>query len=178
MVAGTAASAGEVRYALVEHDSGEYRFHLSMLVQAPPDRVFALLADHDRLHLLSDVLVASARLPGAADKAVRRRLVARTCILFFCFRVAVVEDAETFPQRRILAVMVPGQGDFSWGRTEWQVNEMDAGRSEVRYRSELRPGFWIPPFIGPYLLKRKMIREAQDVILNLEAPAGGDDPNG
>ena len=163
--------AGEVEFAHVEHEGNEYRLNLGMKIQAGKDDVFALLTDHEQLQRISDVLTESAILQRINENIIRRRLVAETCVLFFCFKAVMVEDAEAFPEGRILAIMLPEQSDFHYGRTEWFVNAIDDNRSEIIYRCELQPSFWIPPVIGPFILKRKMVNEAQDSILKIESLA-------
>ena len=166
-----AVPAGEVEFAHAENEGNEYRLNLGMRIQAGKDDVFALLTDHDGLRNISDILTESISLQRINDNTIRRRLVAETCVLFFCFKAVMVEDAQEFPEGRILAVMVPEQSDFHYGRTEWSVNAIDEQQSQILYRCELQPSFWIPPVIGPFVLKRKMINEARDSILKIESLA-------
>ena len=168
------STAGEIEFAHVEHEGNEYRLKLTMQVEAGQKDVLALLTDHDNFHEISEVLIESGRLQDGPGDKTRRRVVVETCIVFFCFRAVMVEDMEEFSGGRLLAIMIPEESDFGYGRTEWQVNPVGADRSEIIYRCELQPDFWIPPVIGPYLLKRKMVKEARDTILNMERLASVD----
>jgi hypothetical protein len=40
--------------------------------------------------------------------------------------------------------------------------------SRIKLYSELEPAFWIPPLIGPYLIKQKMMSEAKKTIKRIE----------
>ena len=162
------SSAGEIKYAHVEHKGNDYRLELIMQVEAGRDSLMALLKDHDNFRQLSDVMTESGLVPDAPEDKTRRRLVVKTCVVFFCFRVVMVEDLEFSADGRILAIMVPEQSDFRYGRTEWHIKQSGPDRSEIDYSFELQPDFWIPPGIGPFFLKRKMIKEAQTTILKME----------
>ncbi len=162
------SGAGEIKYAKAEHEGKEYRLNLTMEVDAGQEDLVALLSDHDNFHQLSAVMSESGLVPDGPEDATRRRLVVKTCIVFFCFKVVMVEDVEQFPEGRLVAVMVPEQSDFKSGRAEWHVKPLGPDRSEIVYSFSLQPDFWIPPGIGPFILKRKMIKEAKTSILNME----------
>ena len=165
------SGAGEIKYAKAEHESNVYRLSLTMDVEAGQEDLVALLSDHDNFHQLSGVMIESGLVPDAPEDTTRRRLVVKTCILFFCFKVVMVEDVEQFPEGRLVAVMVPEGSDFKSGRAEWHVKPLGPDRSEIIYSFNLQPDFWVPPAIGPFILKRKMIKEAQTSILNMESLA-------
>ena len=41
----------------------------------------------------------------------------------------------------------------------------------MRFRYVMEPDFWIPPIIGPLLIKRSLLREAEYTIDRIEALA-------
>ncbi len=166
------SGAGEIESAHVEHEGNDYRLHLVMQVDAGKEDLLALLTDHENFHQLSEVMLESSLVKDAPEDKTRRRLVVGTCIVFFCFKAVMVEDVELFPEGRLVAHMVPKQSDFKSGRAEWQIKARGRGRSEMVYSFNLEPDFWIPPAIGPYFLKRKMVKEAQESILTMERLAG------
>ena len=167
------SNAGEIKSANVEHKGNDYRLDLIMQIDAGREGIMALLMDHENFKQLSDVMIESGLVPDAPEDKIRRRLVVGTCIVFFCFKVVMVEDLEQFPDGRILAIMVPEESDFKYGRTEWLIEPLGPGRSEINYSFHLQPDFWVPPAIGPFFIKRKMIKEAQVSILRMESLAQG-----
>ncbi|MEA2079826.1 MAG: hypothetical protein U9P00_08215, partial [Pseudomonadota bacterium] len=57
----------------------------------------------------------------------------------------------------------------------WQ----EAAGTRILMRSELAPDFWIPPLLGPWLIKRELRAEALQTMHNLErvaAEAAQSDP--
>ena len=45
------------------------------------------------------------------------------------------------------------------------------------YNFEMDLGFWVPPVIGPYYIKRTLKRGGEDAIQRIEALAQGRDPD-
>ncbi len=163
-------TAGEIQQAQVKHKDGVYILELNVVITAPIEPVHALVTDYDRLHLISEVLVETSLLSEADAEIKRRRLVTRTCILIFCFTAKMVEDVwET--ENTILTKIIPEQSDYKFGKTEWYVEKVDAEHSRIKLYCELEPGFWIPPFVGPYLMKQKMMSEAKKTIARIEVLA-------
>ncbi len=167
----TTAAAGEIEQASVVYRKGVYILELNVVVSARFEPVYALITDYDRLHLISDVLIETRLLSDADAQVKRRRLVTRTCILIFCFTANMVEDVWE-ANNSIITKIIPEQSDYKFGRTKWQVDAVDDDRSRITLFCELEPDFWIPPFIGPYLMKKKMMSEAKKTIVHIEKLAG------
>lgn len=170
---GISSSAGEIKSASVEHEGNDYRLDLVMQVDAGREGIVALLMDHENYKQLSEIMIESGLVQDAPADKTRRRLVVETCIVFFCFRVVMVEDIEQTSDDRILASMVPEGSDFKYGRTEWLIEPLGPDRCEIDYSFHLQPDFWVPPAIGPFLIKRKMINEARETILKMESLVAG-----
>ncbi len=146
-----AGSAGEIEQATVRHKDGVYTLALDIVVASRYEPVYALITDYDHLYRISEVLIETTLLSQPDAEVKRRRLVIRTCILVFCFTTRMVEDVQE-TGNTIIATIVPEQSDYKHGKTEWYVASVDAGHSRIRLLSELEPDFWIPPFIGPWLM--------------------------
>ena len=106
-----------------------------------------------------------------SDEPLRLFLRAHTCILFYCFRVRALGDVVEHDQGLITASIIPGESDFSHGALTCQVEGSRTGGSRVHLSGTVDPAFWIPPVIGPYILRRKLVREAGAAIHRIEALA-------
>lgn len=165
--------AGEVQHGTVEHRDGFYILELDVVLDTGLDGVYAIVSDYDGLRRISDAIVEAVRLDSPNPAGIRRRLVIRTCILLFCFKGSLVEDVEESGRDLITTTIVPELSDFKSGRSEWRLAALEDGRSRIQLYSELEPGFWIPPVVGPWLMKRKMYTQALDTINRIEALAAG-----
>lgn len=164
----TTAQAGEVRYADVKYQDGIYKLVLDVDLDADRDTVYAIVTDYQKLHRISDALVETTLLSEDKTGKKRRRLVAKTCILFFCFTAKMTEDVEEINNEIVLTTIVPELSDFSYGKTEWRVTSLGQGRSRIHFDCQQNPDFWIPPVIGPLFMKRKMLSEARQTIERIE----------
>jgi len=168
-----AVHAGEIQEVSVSHKDGVYTLDLDIIVSSRFEAVYALVTDYDRLKRISEVLIESSLLSEAGAEIKRRRLVTRICILIFCFKARMVEDVWE-DETSIITKIIPEQSDYEYGKTEWHINVVDDEHSRIRLFSELKPDFWIPPFIGPFLMKQKMMSEAKKTINHIEELAGDD----
>ncbi|MEX2352765.1 MAG: hypothetical protein WD709_01165, partial [Gammaproteobacteria bacterium] len=108
------------------------------------------------------------------DEVIRRRIETRTCVLFFCFDAVVVEDLREPEFGLIKTVFVPEQGDFEYGESEWRISEVDETHTLIDYRSTFKPDFWVPPVIGPLIVRRKMLSATEETIEKIEEAAASE----
>ena len=168
------AHAGEVQTTSVEYSEGVYSLELDAIVLAEHASVYKIVTDDNNLYRLSNVLIESTLLSDINAQIKRRRLVTKTCILFFCFKTTLVEEVEEIDDTLIIATIDASQSDFEFGKTYWQITPEESGVTRIHYQSEIKPSFWIPPVIGPWVVKRKMLKEAMETIDQLELLAHDD----
>ncbi len=166
----TTVSAGEIESVEVVEHEGVYTLDLSVTLSASFQAVYEILIDHEQLHRISEVLVDTKFISEPGSPAKRRRLVTETCILFFCFAAVMVEDVR-ITEDRISTRIIPMLSDYRKGETIWQVESNGPDSSRIKLHVELEPAFWIPPVIGPYVMKKKMESEARKTIHNIEVLA-------
>ncbi len=66
----------------------------------------------------------------------------------------------------------PEISDFKLSKETWTFVAENGG-TVVTYRLLMEPDFWVPPGIGPYLIKRKFRNNGGDAIDRIEAIAQG-----
>jgi len=170
------ATAATVLATEVTHRAGRYTVHFEVRLDADAAAVRRLLTDYDHLERLSRVVERSEQLAPDDDGRPRVRVTMRSCVLFFCRTVRKVETIEEQPDGRLVAVADPAQSDYRYSRAEWRIVPEDAG-TRLDYRAEHEPAFFVPPFIGPWLVKGRIRRELDLLAERLEqlAPAAGAD---
>ena len=85
--------------------------------------------------------------------------------------IYMVEDVEEIERKTILTRVVPELSDFKYGKSRWEVSAVDADHSRIRFSYEIQPDFWVPPLIGPYFIKRKLLAAARQTITRIEVLA-------
>ena len=68
----------------------------------------------------------------------------------------------------IVTTVVPGESNFADGRAEWLIEAVDDSHTRISVNARQTPTFWIPPVIGPMLLRHVFLREVQETRSNIE----------
>ena len=89
------------------------------------------------------------------------------CVLFFCQTFVRQGHVETEPLVAVRAFADPASSDFHHSNESWRFAARDGG-TVVTYDLAMRPKFWIPPAIGPYLIKRKLRKNGGEAVDRIE----------
>ncbi len=169
MVAAPIAAAEAVNVE-VTHESGIYHVTIDALLDAPPDAVFTVLIDYPRWAEVNDLIKESVVLEGDDPARQLVRTVAEGCVLGFCKRFTQVQWMRAHDDWRIRADVVPELSDL---RSGWANTKLSAsGRATLfQYEMVLEPDFWVPPLIGPLMIKRKLRKQAIETAAAVELAA-------
>jgi len=172
------AQAAQVSSVQVTRNGTRFVIEMQIAIDAPPPAVFRALQDYAEMARYNPDLRSVRVEPTTAHNRVRLFTTIHACVLIFC---------ETMHQEQIMtatasadggalnAVLVPHYGDFESGHGLWVVGPCRRARTQacIDVRIDLVPGFWVPPVIGPWVLRRKMDEEARRTGAGLERTARG-----
>lgn len=138
-------------------------------LDASPEAIYKVLLDFDgdRYSKISDIYKESGYLPPDGDGTPLVYTLVEGCLLGFCRNMRRVERLEVVTPRFIRSKAVPERSDFKYSLSEWSL-EPEAGGTKVIYRMDMEPDFWLPPFVGPWFLKRTLLRGAPAAIDQIE----------
>ena len=165
------ARSGEIETARVTQQDGEYQVHLSVKVSGDQLTIYKITTDYDQLARLSDIIIESGlveRIDQDGNKIVRRRLLTKTCLILFCFVATLVEDITESGDGIIKTTIIPEESNFLYGDATWQVLESDEPYTLIIFNSRFKPDFWVPPLVGPLLIKKMVLDETKKTITNIE----------
>jgi len=168
----SAALAGEILASSVNHEGAVYSMSVTARIDAPLDTVYRSITDFDNLAAINPAIEESQLLATPAADMRRVRSVIRVCILMFCKRVEQVQDVTLMEGYAIKAVILPQDGDFRSGVAHWQLTASGAN-TEMLFTNTFEPDFWVPPVIGPWLIKRKLTREVAETAMYIEVKEHG-----
>ncbi len=151
----------------VAYAEGRYRLRADMSIDAPAAAVRARLTDYANLTALNPSIRHSSVRAAKPPFAARVTTVIQACMQMLCRTLRRVEDVREMP-RRLVALIVPDDSDFSAGRTEWRLVPRGEDAVLVQYRAWLTPAFAVPPVVGPALVRQGMERELRTLLRNLE----------
>ena len=79
------------------------------------------------------------------------------------------------PQHDIVAIGDPEKSNFKYSRERWQLIPR-GDQTILIYDFEMEPAFWVPPIVGPYVIKKAMKSGGKNAVNRIEAIAVGEEP--
>ena len=170
------AHAAQVLSVRVTRDGTRFVIGMHVAIDASPPAVFRALQDYSAMMRYNPDLRAVRVQPTGVPGRVRLFTAVHTCVLIFC---------KTMHQEQLMtavanadggvleADLLPHGGDFKEGYARWTVGAcvMTHATTCLDARIELVPAFWVPPIIGPWVLRRRMAEEARRTSAGLEVVA-------
>jgi hypothetical protein len=159
----------------VEKDEDRYRLTSETRFDAKLEDLYRVLTDYDLFTQFSSVFVEARNEEPGANGRPRYFTRMEGCMLLFCKSFVRVGELTLLPNTEIIALADPEQSDFKYSREQWTLRQEKDGVLLV-YDFELEPDFWVPPVIGPYIMKRVLKRGGIDAVDRIEALAQGKKP--
>ena len=161
------AGAAELRGIEMQHDAGEYRLVSEAWFDARLDATFYVFSRWDHSSKFSSAIVEARDLAPGADGRPGFYVKNRGCVLFFCKTLVRQGSLELEPNSVLRAFADPQYSDFEFSNETWTFAE-EGGGTSVRYELHMDPKFWVPPAIGPYLIKRKFRKDGLRALERIE----------
>ena len=155
--------------AKVIHKSGVYTLSLDAWIRAPMPQVHDMLTDYTHLERVNPAVKESEIIHSSSPVHHRVRTLIVACIAFFCKELIQMWDVEQQHDYVIAATIVPELSNFHSGYANWALSGENDG-TRLRFTIQLEPSFWMPPLIGPWLIRYKLRKEALESVENLEQP--------
>ncbi len=164
--------AGEVLHSHVDYHHGHYLLNLDMRIVAPLKKVRAVLFDFNALRKVNDTITLS-RLLAHHDKKYTVLMESRACVWFYCRRIRQVQVITDMGNGYLQSITDPTQSDMASGKVLWHVrpDPQQTQQTLITYSADFEPAFFIPPLIGPWLLKKRLLSEGQKTINGIERQA-------
>lgn len=167
-----------IRSLDVSRERGRYHLVADTHLDAPPAAIYKVLTDYgdDGFGRISSIYKESGYLAPDSDGTPIVYTRVEGCLLFYCRSMRRVERLEVDAPRFIRTTALPERSDFKYSRSEWTLEPEDGG-TKVTYHLDMEPDFWLPPFVGPWFLKKVLLRggiRAVEQIEQLAQQSDGD----
>jgi hypothetical protein len=159
--------AATILSTAVTENEGRYHVAFDVRIDADVGKVRAILTDLERSDELSDTVIEHKLIETRADGSQRVRFTLHSCVLFFCRDLRKTTDVRGETNGDIVFVTVPGDSDFRTGRESWHI-EVEGTGARLQYRADLEPSFYVPPLIGPWLVKMRIRNELETTAKRIE----------
>jgi len=170
------AHAAQVLSVQVARNGTTFDIGMHIAIDAPPPAVFRALQDFPAMMRYNPDLRAARVESTGVPGRVRLYTAVHTCLLIFCktMHQEQVMTARTGADGGTLdAELIARGGDFKGGHALWVVRPCATNRALtcLDVRIDLVPAFWVPPVLGPWVVRRKMVEEAERTSIGLERMA-------
>jgi len=164
------ANAADMRSLDVEYKDGRYTLVSEAWFAATVEQVFEVFRRWELSTQFSSTIIEARDEPvddlGRPQYFIRNR----GCVLFFCRSFERQGYVELDVNVVLRAFANPETSDFLLSNETWKFATENGG-TVVSYQLLMKPKFWVPPGIGPYLIKRKLKSGGSDAIDRIEAIA-------
>jgi hypothetical protein len=164
------AQALDVEQLDVNLQGDRYVVDFVAKLDAPADAVHAVLTDYDDYPNLDPRIQESRVLARDRLNSVQLYTRMRGCVGgLFCRTMQRVEEVVERPDE-LLATAILDKSDVRFGVThsQWQSK---ANGTELVYRLEIMPKFWIPPLFGPRMMINTLRSGTLELFTNVEKAA-------
>ena len=175
LLAWSSVLAADLEEVTVDRVDGRYVLESQAMFDTTVEELYSVLVDYDQFEKFTSAFTESRN--EAPDEKGRPQFynAMEGCVLFFCVTFERYGHLELRPKSRIEAIVDPERSDFKYSVESWDITRVD-GRTEMIYRFEMEPDFWVPPVIGPYYIRRALRDGAVRAVNRIEAVALGLEP--
>lgn len=164
------ASGATILHAQAKYHQGRYVLSFEVVLDAEHDKVWRIMTDYEHISQVSRSIVESRIIEQTSENHHRVGITSKACILFICQTVNKVDDVQITPKTDIVIVSDPSQSDFSYSVERWRLLA-EGAKTRMFYSGEIEPNFFIPPVIGPWLVKSFLIEEIKATAVEVETLA-------
>ena len=157
----------EVKSIDIQYRDKRYSLSSELYIDAPTAAVFGVLTDYDQFARLTTAITEARILDHPEPRVYIVYTKVTACILFWCPQKEKTERIELRSNTEVFAAIIPEQSDFRFGTTRWVLQPKQGG-TRLLLDVVIQPDFWIPPLIGPPLVKHAMRKPAIDSAFTVE----------
>lgn len=165
-----AALSADILSIEVDSNEGTYTLTSEVWFDATLPQVFEVYRYWEYWTRFSSAIVEARDLPADEQGRPLFYIRYRGCVLFFCQSFERQGYIEAEINKELRAVADPATSDFHHSVESWRFFARDGG-TVVTYDLSMAPKFWIPPGIGPYLIKRKLKKNGDEAVNRIEVVA-------
>jgi hypothetical protein len=166
------AHALTIEHSRATYVDKHYEYEMVALIDAPVERVEAVLRDYEAYTKLDPRILEAHVLERPESYVATLETTVRVCLGPFCRNVRRIERVEESPLE-LSATADPARSDVRFGETRMMLSTTE-GRTRVSYRTSIVPDFWIPPFAGRRWLLATLEDATTELFRNVEAKAKAD----
>lgn len=156
----TRAYAAQFHALEISRDGDIYRLSADVYLDAPLPQVYRVLTDYNHLTRISRVIRRSRLLERPDAHTALVYMESRACVLFFCHTIKEIQKVTESPPGTLTAAAIPELSNVKHDESDWHLQAEGRG-TRMQWTLTIEPEFWIPPLIGPALVKSQLRAEGE-----------------
>ena len=164
------AHAFDVEHSEARYVDKHFQYELVVTLNAPMERVTAVLRDFARYPSLNERILSATVLDQPEPEVTILKTTVKICFALFCRDVTRVERVEVL-DHVLHAVADPARSDVIFNDTRSELSAAGHGTTRVKYITDVVPKFWVPAFGGRRWMLRMLANESSDLFRNVERRA-------
>lgn len=169
-VCGGLTQAAELDSISVSNEGKRYFVRSSATLDAPIEHVYDTLIDFDNYEEFSSVYHDARWLQRNADDSGEIYTYTRGCVLFVCRGFGRTESVVAVRPTFIETKVDPARSKVRYGTSVWNIEAVD-DKTSIAFELDFEPDFWVPPVIGPFVIKKYLRKGGVDALDRIEALA-------
>jgi hypothetical protein len=167
LVTAVAVYAADLHDIEVEREDDVYKLRSTAWFDSNPDALYEVLTNYELFRYFTSAIIESHNL--TPDDKGRPRYFTRMegCVLLWCKSFIRAGHLELQPISEVIAIADPQESDFKHSYERWQLVPHDGGTLLI-YEFEMVPDFWVPPVIGPFMIRRALKAGGEGAINRIE----------
>ena len=165
----------DVNTVEINREKGRYHLHTNTTVYAKADNVRRIIMDYENLTSIIPNLKESKLMDKSENGRTTVSMLTEMCIFFLCYKIRHVQTFHLIKDDILFSRIIPDKSDFKSGWMRWEIKEIDSNKmapvTQIILDIEITPDFFIPPLIGPYQFKKKLLGITRATINKLEKKA-------
>ena len=162
--------AAEMRSLDVHYEDGHYSLESKVWFDVEREPIYQVFSTWDISAEFSTAIVEARDVAPDDEGRPGFYVVNRGCVLFFCKSLTRQGYVERERPELLRAFADPELSDFEISNETWAFVEENGG-TVITYTLHVKPAFWVPPAIGPFLIQRKLRKSAGEALDRVEAIA-------
>jgi ribosome-associated toxin RatA of RatAB toxin-antitoxin module len=159
-----AMAASAVPEVHIDSHDGRFAVRSTTAIAADAEVAWQVISDYNRLaDFVPDLRIS--RIISAPGEPLLVEQAGEAGFLVFKFSINVVLEINEVALQRLGFRAI--RGNMRSMRGEWLIEKTVSG-IELSYFAELEPSFWVPPFIGPAVMRRDIAAQIGGVVREIE----------
>jgi ribosome-associated toxin RatA of RatAB toxin-antitoxin module len=148
----------------IESYDGRFTVRSTTVVAAGATIAWQVISDYNRLaEFVPDLRIS--RVVSAPGEPLLVEQGGEAGFLIFRFSINVVLEISEFAPQRLAFRAI--RGNMRSMRGEWRIGTAASG-IVLEYFAELEPAFWVPPLLGPAVMRRDIAAQIGGVVREIE----------